>query len=1514
MIPLSQRDVLRHLKQLRDNPSVDGVFAGDNERAAMTALLERLEKLVTQHRSAEISVRDLRQALFPHAKETSQRVLFANFRRNLAAAAKTSGRQFTLIQPSLRGKDPHEIRCYFEGDSFGAEPDIKAATQRFLAGLERAPMVTPPAAVLGREAHARLSDPANAKDRSRQTPCKLFLSYAHKDAKLVIKLMERLRTELAISKRFQFDIWSDEQILAGNEFHPEIRRKLYGCDLCLALLSPAYFASEYITKYELPPITEGKVLAIPAALEPLDFDRHDLHSLEKLQVVFLKGGERERAYSQCTGEIAKRFAAHLAEKIEEKLKQVAESEDSGASGSLRGPVNRLLGTRIHADNEPLLVHPPVATGNLGDVMNLIGRQRGEAEDPYVLFGAHRQSAVDYLYHWTTDPDAPPFAVVLGETGSGKTTALRMLARRLAVAPEAPPVIFIDLRDYFGSGDPTLEDLLAEHLRRYDEAGTLTVEDLIYAVRKEKGLIIFDGLDEKIISMSEAARRNFIRELWRVMPSDAFVRPSSSGCGRLIISCRSHYFPDVHSQSSGFLAQDRANVRPTDYLACVMLPWEEQHIRDYLTAMIGSEAVDRAMEMIEAVHNLKDLSTRPYLLHLIGSEIESLLSDRKSGKAIDAAVLYKKFTERWLARDEGKHIFTPVHKRRMMEEIAADLWRAEAREWTWERVEEWLDEFLLRHPAIADAYREQPRALLKQDFRTATLVVRPDGIADAFRFAHTSLQEYFLACRLVRALYDERESHPEAVWNLPLPSNETFAFVGQGLQRLPRRDHDAALVRLRTFMADPVIPVETRVAALRNQVHAHSNNLPAPDRPDVALAGCVLEAWSFCGTAESPLRLGKADFTGAQLLRTTFEFVQFDPGTSWRDADLRGSRFVESNLREADFSDSRLEGAFFRKCDLRSTRATNADRTGVLLHLCEVDPNSGWPASQNPLSPSLLFAQNHSGAITCVAWSPCGRSFATASWDETIKIREARSGFPVATLYGHKGPVEYLAYSPDGTLLASGSRDKTVRVWDTRSGETTAAFDEHKDFVTGVSFLPDGNRVVSACSDGHLRVWDIASQSQIMRSDDRHRITTMSLSPNGENAVTGGMGGHLIVWDLKSNRLLQTLAGHRKRVNCIGFSKDGTWMSSGFYDGIVAIWNFETMTLARKMEGHPGGVNSLVFSPCGIHLFSGSQDGLVKQWNRESGRLENVFSDHTEAVASLAISPDSNHLLSGGWDACVHIRDLPSNSNIRTLSYFPTAITRPFVDRIGEDLRVIWGGQHNLLRCWDYETGRLIRTLRGHRGTILWLARNRSEGLLLTGSTDGTVKVWKTATGDCLRTLKGHQEAVTHFALSPDAKTLVLASEDGMASIRDVESGNLRVVNGDFSFIRRLAFSPSGDRFVSEDAIDEMRCWGIDGYECDLPKGAAAWLNKADETNDSGLECLGHNIIRLRTEDRLLRDILVLPDGSTTVAEPWDETEARKPAYDCRWKLVNGPAETWRYAVAVDRETAAILPPEAAYPD
>lgn len=129
----------------------------------------------------------------------------------------------------------------------------------------------------------------------------------------------------------------------------------------------------------------------------------------------------------------------------------------------------------------------------------------------------------------------------------------------------------------------------------------------------------------------------------------------------------------------------------------------------------------------------------------------------------------------------------------------------------------------------------------------------------------------------------------------------------------------------------------------------------------------------------------------------------------------------------------------------------------------------------------------------------------------------------------------------------------------------------------------------------------------------------------------------------------------------------------------------------------------------------------------------------------------------------------------------------------------------------------------------------------------------------------------------------------------------------------VAFSSDFDSFLGQDAHQEIRIWNFDGDQIPFPSPSDHYIRRVRQygIHGSHAELVANSTIRLRKDNRLLRDIIPLPDGKTLVLEPWDEIEALKPPHECRWKLVRGPADAWRYAVAVDPETLEVHPPEYA---
>ena len=151
------------------------------------------------------------------------------------------------------------------------------------------------------------------------SPGPLFQSYATKDRRLAETLQRGLADHLKAAGA-PHEIWQDNQrILVGERWHETILQTMDTCRAGLLLLSPAFLASDYIRRHEVPRFLRGDKPIIPVLLKPLG-THADLQGIQHHQIFALESPRSGRkAFSQCDTTRRETFILQLADQILDRL-------------------------------------------------------------------------------------------------------------------------------------------------------------------------------------------------------------------------------------------------------------------------------------------------------------------------------------------------------------------------------------------------------------------------------------------------------------------------------------------------------------------------------------------------------------------------------------------------------------------------------------------------------------------------------------------------------------------------------------------------------------------------------------------------------------------------------------------------------------------------------------------------------------------------------------------------------------------------------------------------------------------------------------------------------------------------------------------------------------------------------------------------------------------------------------------------------------------------------------------
>jgi hypothetical protein len=350
---------------------------------------------------------------------------------------------------------------------------------------------------------------------------------------------------------------------------------------------------------------------------------------------------------------------------------------------------------------------------------------------------------EYIDSWLQSSDQNHIST-LGDYGTGKTWfciryAAKQAKRYLADPEHHRIPILISLKEFTKTLkiEPLITDALVNAYGLQLGGGFSTFQHLN---QYGKLLVIFDGFDEMESRVDQmVTTRNFEELAKAVVPG---------GNSKVILTCRTPYFQSNLQEVTVLMGEgeDRIDLRSRPNFEIMYLePFDDEQVKEALRKRVP-DSWQYYYQEIQATYDLPNLSKRPVMIEMI----VDTLPDVKDLPEINSAVLYRKYTERWIKKNiqEERTFLDAESKQIFMEELAWEMYRSGISSIHFTDIPAKVQHhFGLSSKTTVDYY--------EHDIRAQSYLVRDHQ--GNYSFAHKSFLEFFVASRILRSIGENDES-------------------------------------------------------------------------------------------------------------------------------------------------------------------------------------------------------------------------------------------------------------------------------------------------------------------------------------------------------------------------------------------------------------------------------------------------------------------------------------------------------------------------------------------------------------------------------------------------------------------------------------------------------------------------------------------------------------------------------------------------------------------------------------
>ena len=279
------------------------------------------------------------------------------------------------------------------------------------------------------------------------------------------------------------------------------------------------------------------------------------------------------------------------------------------------------------------------------------------------------------------------------------------------------------------------------------------------------------------------------------------------------------------------------------------------------------------------------------------------------------------------------------------------------------------------------------------------------------------------------------------------------------------------------------------------------------------------------------------------------------------------------------------------------------------------------------------------------------------------------------------------------------------------------------------------------------------------------IVTMAFTPSCSHLAVNGAENTFKIFDIQRGTIVKTYTDHKDRVTSLAYSPNEKLLASTSMDRTIKIRQWPQGNIIRTFFGNCG-FTIVKFLSDNNTIVTANRKREINFWDIETAECLKTFKGHSREITCFAVSPDEKYLLSGSLDSDIKIWDIEKNWSRRVFGEHYYTIYSIKFHPAGTQVTSLdyLTGKGGRILLWDFETGKVLRTIRESKGELMLMDQSRNGRDIITMNEKNEVEIWNQSAGNYINNLGKHEDIITTLTFSSNGNMAASGDETGTVKI------------------------------------------------------------------------------------------------------------------------------------------------------